>query len=76
VQLCRNLVVEHQDLLVVVEESVDVLERSVGRFRIEKVRDRDEREADNSPDDPKLVAEVCNAWRCAVESGKYGFWSG
>lgn len=45
------------------KESINILQRPVRRFRIEQVRNGDETEADTSPDDPELPAEIRDSGR-------------
>lgn len=48
------------------EESVNVFECPVCCFRVYEVGDGDEGEADNSPDDPELIAKVLNAGQSSL----------
>ena len=51
------------------EETIDVLERSICSLWIEEVGDGYEREADDSPNDPELVAETFDAGERGLHNG-------
>ena len=63
-QLRCDLIPMHEDIAMLCEVPINILERTVGRLRVEEVCGRDERRADHRPDDPELIAQVGNAWRC------------
>ena len=63
-QLRGDLVVEHKDIRIVVEESIDIFQTPVRGLGIEEVGDRNEAEAYDGPDDPELVAQVGDTKRC------------
>lgn len=60
-QLDSQLIPMHEDAGLGLEESINVFEGPISSLRIEEVCDRNERETDNSPNNPELVAEVLNA---------------
>lgn len=59
----------NQDPRLRLEEAINVLERPIRSLRVQEVRDRDEREANDSPDDPKLVPEVLDTGQCGLYDG-------
>lgn len=59
----------HDDAWFSLEESVNVLKSSVGGFWIKQICNGDESEADNGPDDPKLVAEIGDSWEGRLDDG-------
>lgn len=65
-QLNGQLVPVHEDAGLCLEESINVFESPISSLRIEEVCDRNERETDDSPDNPELVAEVLNARQCGL----------
>lgn len=63
-KLRRNLIPMDKDPRLRLKEPVDILQTPVCCLGIEKVRDRDEREAYHGPDDPEAPFEVRDAGRC------------
>lgn len=58
VKLRGDLVAMDKDIVVLLKVTVNVLERTVGRLRVEEVGDGHKRRADDGPDDPETVPEI------------------
>lgn len=58
------LVPEHQDGRIIPEQAVNVLERAVGRFRVEEIDNGHERGVENGPDDVEFPLQGLDADGC------------
>lgn len=66
VQLHSEFITMNQNARTRLEEAINILQCSVRSLRVEEVCDRDEREADDCPDDPELVPEVLNTGKSSL----------
>jgi hypothetical protein len=57
-QLCRDLVLEDKDAVVVIEESVNIFEGPIGCLGVEEICGWNEAEASYRPYDPELVPKI------------------
>ena len=65
-QLYSELISVNEQTRLCFKEAVNVLQGPIGRLRVEEVRDWDEREANNSPNNPELVPKILDAWKCGL----------
>lgn len=63
-QLRGNLIPRNDDPRPTLKKAINILQRAIGRLGIKQVRDRDETETYNRPDDPKLPPKALDPrWR-------------
>lgn len=55
------LILVDKDVMVLTEETIDILKSTTGSFRVKEIYNRDERGVEDSPDDIELPAKGANS---------------
>lgn len=58
------LIPKHKDARIIPKQPIDILERAVGRFRVEKIDDGYERSVEDGPDDVEFPLQGLDAYGC------------
>lgn len=62
------LIPKHEDFRIIPEQPIDILERAVGRFRVEEIDDGHERGVEDGPDDVEFPLQGLDADGCDFDN--------